>query len=70
MEINSNPYLLPQLNNNLNFSDLTKESTKNFYTEYNPYTGDLGATTVLHGTESIVNYTPEKKIGRKNLRVK
>ena len=66
METNSNPYLLPQLNNNLNFSDLTKESTKNFY-PYNPYTGDLGTPTVLHGRESIVNYTPEKKDWSKEL---
>ena len=58
MEINSNPYLLPQLNNNLNFSDLTKESTKNFYPEYNPYTGNKGTPTVVNGIESISNNNP------------
>ena len=42
----------------ITFDDLTKKSTKTFYSEYNPYTGDKGTPTVVNGIESISNNNP------------
>ena len=45
-------------NHPITFDDLTKKSTKTFYPEYNPYTGDKGTPTVVNGIESISNNNP------------
>ena len=42
----------------ITFDDLTKKSTKTFYSEYNPYTGNKGTPTVVNGIESISNNNP------------
>ena len=45
-------------NHPITFDDLTKKSTKTFYPEYDPYTGNKGTPTVVNGIESISNNNP------------
>ena len=60
---NTNPYLLSQQLNNINFSDLTRKVTKNFYPEYDPNTGDKGTPLQYNMVEVLPTSSQSLPIG-------